>query len=152
MSLGLLLITRCNSNIGGIVHPRRSSKIWAVVVLCLVITQAVASMLLPKSYRLTALTDWISFALMVSASAAFARNARTTDRRLRLVWILLGGGYAIEAFGQILWMRWELVLKQMPSMYLGDACVFLAWTALILGFALRPHAEPTPQQQSSRNA
>jgi len=63
------------------------------------------------------------------------------------VWILLGGGYAIEAYGQLLWMRWELVLKQTPSMYLGDACVFLAWTALILGFALRPHAEPTPQHQ-----
>jgi diguanylate cyclase (GGDEF)-like protein len=63
------------------------------------------------------------------------------------VWVLLGGGYAIEAYGQILWMHWELVLKRTPSMYLGDACVFLAWTALILGFALRPHAEPTPQHQ-----
>src|SRR5260370_6545099 len=32
-------------------------------------------------------------------------------------------------------------------MSLGDACVFLAWTALILGFALRPHVEPTPRPQ-----
>jgi diguanylate cyclase (GGDEF)-like protein len=125
-----------------------SSKIWVVAVVCLVIAQAAASMLLPKSYGLTAITDWISFGLMVSAAAAFARNAFTTNRRQRLVWILLGGGYAIEAWGQILWMRWELVLRQMPSMYLGDACVFLAWAVLILGFALRPHAEPTPQHQS----
>jgi diguanylate cyclase (GGDEF)-like protein len=120
---------------------------WVWAVVCLVIVQAVASMLLPKSYRLTAITDWISFVLMVSASAAFARNAFSSNRRQRLVWILLGGGYAIEAYGQILWMHWELVLKQTPSMYLGDACIFLAWTALILGFALRPHAEPTPQHQ-----
>lgn len=129
------------------VRSRLSSKIWAVVVVCLVIAQAVASMLLPKSYRLTAITDWIGFALMVSASAAFARNAFSSNRRQRWVWILLGSGYAIEAYGQILWMHWELVLKKTPSMYLGDACVFLAWTALILGFALRPHAEPTPQHQ-----
>jgi diguanylate cyclase (GGDEF)-like protein len=112
-----------------------------------VIVQAVASMLLPKSYRLTAITDWISFVLMVSASAAFARNASSSNRRQRLVWILLGGGYAIEAGSQILWMHWELVVKQMPAMSLGDALIFLAWTVLILGFALRPHVEPTPQHQ-----
>jgi diguanylate cyclase (GGDEF)-like protein len=129
------------------VRLRLSSRIWALAVVCLVIAQAVASMLLPKSYRLTATTDWISFVLMISAAAAFARNAFSSNRRQRLVWILLGGGYAIEAYGQILWMHWELVLKQTPSMYLGDACIFLAWTAVILGFALRPHAEPTPQHQ-----
>lgn len=128
-------------------HLRCSSKIWAWAVACLVIAQAVASMLLPKSYRLTAITDWISFVLMLSASAAFARNAFRSNHRQRLTWILLAGGYAIEGYGQILWMRWELVLKRMPSMYFGDACVFLAWTALILGFALRPHAEPTLQHQ-----
>jgi len=104
-------------------------------------------MLLPKSYRLTAITDWISFVLMVSASAAFARNAFSANRRQRLVWILLGGGYAIEAGSQILWMHWELVVKQRPAMSLGDAGIFLAWAALILGFALRPHVEPTPQHQ-----
>jgi diguanylate cyclase (GGDEF)-like protein len=129
------------------VRLRLSSKIWAMVAVCLAIAQVVASMLLSKSYRLTAITDWISFILMVSASAAFARNAFRSNRRQRLVWILLGSGYAIEAYGQTLWMHWELVLKQTPSMYLGDACVFLAWTALILGFALLPHAEPTPQHQ-----
>src|SRR5260370_16989361 len=32
-------------------------------------------------------------------------------------------------------------------MSLGDAGIFLAWTILILGFALRPHVEPTPQHQ-----
>jgi diguanylate cyclase (GGDEF)-like protein len=109
--------------------------------------QAFASMLLPKSYRLTAITDCISFVLIVSASFAFARNAFSSNHRQRLVWILLAAGYAIEACGQILWMHWELVLKQTPSMSLVDACVFLAWITLILGFALRPHVKPTPQHQ-----
>jgi diguanylate cyclase (GGDEF)-like protein len=109
--------------------------------------QAFASMLLPKSYRLTAVTDWICFVLMVFAALAFARNAFGSNRRLRLVWVLLAAGYAIEAWGQILWMHWELVLKQTPSMYLGDVFVFFAWTAVILGFALRPHVDPTPQHQ-----
>lgn len=128
-------------------HLRMSSRVWISAVACLVVAQAGASMYLPKSYGLTAITDWISLVLMISAAAAFGRNASTTDARQRLVWILLGGGYALEACGQILWMRWELVLQQTPSMYLGDAFVFLAWTALILGFALRPHAELTPQHQ-----
>jgi diguanylate cyclase (GGDEF)-like protein len=112
-----------------------------------VIAQAAASLLLPKSYRLTAITDWTSLALMVSAALAFARNALSSNHRHRVVWILLGAGYAIEACGQLLWIHWELVVKQTPSMYLGDASVFLAWTALILGFALRPHVEATPQHQ-----
>ena len=132
---------------GGIVRLRSSSKIWACVVVCLVMMQTIASILLPKSYRLTAITDCIAFALMVSASLAFARNAFSGSRRQRLVWILLGAGYAVEAVGQLLWMYWELVVKQIPTTSLVDACIFLAWTALILGFALRPHVEVTPQHQ-----
>jgi diguanylate cyclase (GGDEF)-like protein len=129
------------------VRLRSSSKIWALAVVCLVLAQTIASILLPKSYRLSAITDWISLLLMASASLAFVRSAFSGSRRQRLVWILLGAGYAVEALGQILWMHWELVLNQTPSMSLVDACIFLAWTALILGFALRPHVEPTPQHQ-----
>jgi diguanylate cyclase (GGDEF)-like protein len=132
---------------GGILRLRLSSKIWALAVVCLVVTQAVASMLLPKSYLLTAITDSIALVLMVSVSIAFARNAFNSNRQQRLVWILLGGGYAIEVGSQILWMYWELVRKQTPTLSLGDALIFLAWTVLILAFALRPHVEPTPQHQ-----
>jgi len=129
------------------VRLRSSSRIWAWAVVCLVAAQMVASMLLPKSDRLAAITDWIGFILMVSASLAFARNAFSGNRRQRLVWILLGVGYAIEAGSQILWMHWELVVKQTPAMTLGDAGTYLAWTALILAFALRPHVELTQQHQ-----
>lgn len=124
-----------------------SSKIWAWAIVCLVMAQTAASVFLPKSFLLTAITDWISFLLMISAALAFGRNAFGSNQRQRIVWILLGAGYAIEAAGQTLWMYWELIRKEMPALSLGDACVFLAWTALILGFALRPHVEPTKQQR-----
>ena len=114
------------------------------------IAQASASLLLPKSFLLTAITDWITLALLLSASVAYARNAFGSHHQQRLVWILLGGGYAIEACSQILWMHWELVRKQAPAMSLGDAGIFLAWTALILGLALRPHVVPSPQQRRLR--
>jgi len=132
------------------VRLRSNSKIWASAVLCLVIAQAIASLLLPKSFLLTAITDWISLALILSASVAFTRNAFGSHHQQRLVWILLGGGYAIEACSQILWMHWELVRKESPAMSLGDAGIFLAWTALILGLALRPHVVPSPQHQRRR--
>ncbi len=128
-------------------RSRLSSKVWAWAVVCLAIAQAVASVSLAKSFRLTAITDSIGFALMLSAALAFTRNAFSSSRRQRLVWILLGSGYAIEACGQLLWMHWELVVKETPALTVGDALTFLAWTALILGFALRPHVEPTPQHQ-----
>jgi diguanylate cyclase (GGDEF)-like protein len=129
------------------VRLRSNSKIWAWVVVCLVLAQILASLVLQKSYRLTAITDWIALLLMLVASAAFARNAVASERRQRLVWILLAVGYAVEAGSQILWMHWELAVQKLPVMSLGDAEVFLAWTFLILGFALRPHVEPTPQHQ-----
>ena len=129
---------------------RSNSKIWGSAVVCLVIAQAIASLLLPKSFLLTAITDWITLALILSASVAFARNAFGSHHQQRLVWILLGGGYAIEACSQMLWMHWELVRKQTPAMSLGDAGIFLAWTAAILGLALRPHVVPSPQQQRLR--
>ncbi len=109
--------------------------------------QMAASLLLPKSYRLTFITDWISFALLLSASLAFLQNAFTNGPRQRLVWILLGGAYAIETVGQALWTYSELVLKVTPSMSLGDASFFLAWNVLIMGFALRPHVELSKQHQ-----
>jgi len=129
------------------VRLRSTSKIWTTVVVCLVTAQLAASLLLQKSFLLTAITDSIALLLMLSAACAFARNAWGRTRRQRLVWILLGAGYATEAASQILWMHWELVLKQTPSMSLGDAGIFLAWTILILGFALRPHVEPTQQHE-----
>jgi diguanylate cyclase (GGDEF)-like protein len=129
------------------VRLRSSSKIWAWTVVCLAMAQAAASTLLPKSYLLTAITDWIVLVLMLSASLAFARNAFSSSSRQRLVWILLGGGYAIEAGSQLLSMYWELAVKQTPAMSLGDAGVYLAWTALILAFALRPHVELTQRHQ-----
>jgi diguanylate cyclase (GGDEF)-like protein len=129
------------------VSLRLGPKIWTGAVVALVLSQALASIFLSKSFLLTSITDGAAFMLMVSASAAFARNASVSNRRQRFVWILLSAGYAIEACSQILWMRWELVLKQIPDMTLGDGMVFLAWTVLILGFALRPHIDPTPQQQ-----
>ncbi len=124
-----------------------SSKIWAWAIACLVMVQTVASVFLPKSFLLTAITDWISFLLMVSAALAFGKNAIGSEGRQRIVWVLLSAGYSIEAGGQMVWMYWELVRKEMPALSLGDACVYLAWTALILGFALRPHVEPTKQQR-----
>ncbi len=126
---------------------RSNSKIWAAAVVCLVIAQILASSFLPKSYRLTAITDWLSLILMLSAAAAFARNAFSSTGRQRLVWILLGVGYAVEAGSQVLWMHWELIVKQSPAMSLADSGIYLAWTILILGLALRPHVEPTPQHQ-----
>jgi len=119
-------------------------------VVCLVIAQTLASLLLSKSFRLTAITDCITFLLMVSASVAFARNAFASKPQHRLAWTLLGGAYAIEAGSQLLWIHWELVRKITPAMSLVDAGVFLAWTTLILGFALRPHAVPSPQHQRLR--
>lgn len=130
-----------------LVRLRASSKIWAGAVVCLIIAQSAASAFLPKSDRLNAITDWIALLLMLSASLAFARNAFSGNRQQRLVWVLLGCGYAIEAGSQILWMHFELVVKQTPAMSLGDAGIYLAWTALILGFALRPHVELTQQHQ-----
>ncbi len=124
-----------------------SSKRLVYVVLCLVSLQACASLLLPKSYLLTSITDCVSLVLMISAAVAFGRNSSTSHRRQRNVWIFLSLGYAIESISQMIWMYWELVQKTMPAVSIGDSLVFLAWTSLILGFALRPHIEPTAQQR-----
>jgi diguanylate cyclase (GGDEF)-like protein len=120
---------------------------WVRLLLCLVLVQTAASIFLPKSYLLTGITDCIILVLMVSASVAFGRNARTSHRRQRIVWILLSVGYAIESLAQVGWTYGELVRKETPSISAGDGAVFLAWTLLILGFALRPHVEPTDQQR-----
>jgi diguanylate cyclase (GGDEF)-like protein len=116
-------------------------------VACLLLVQVLVSIFLTKSYRLTAITDWISLLFTVSAAAAFARNAFGATHRQRQVWILLASGYAVEVVGQVLSMYWDLLAKQTPAMTLGDAYFYLAWIIGIMGFALRPHVELTPQHQ-----
>jgi len=124
---------------------------WGHLV-CLVIARRVSRPCSSRqSYRLTAITDSIIFVLMVSASVAFARNAFSgpppatpgvdpPGRRPT----------PSNPCSQILWMHWELVVKQNARpMSLGDAGVFLAWIILILGFALRPHVEPTSRNISA---
>lgn len=128
-------------------HLKPNAKMWVRLLLCLVLAQTAASIFLPKSYLLTAITDCTILVLMVSASVAFGRNARTSHPRQRIVWILLSVGYAIESLAQVGWTYGELVRKETPSISAGDGAVFLAWTLLILGFALRPHVEPTDQQR-----
>jgi diguanylate cyclase (GGDEF)-like protein len=120
-----------------------NTKLWASIVACLLIAQIAAAMVLPKSYRLTAITASIDFLLMISAALAFARNAFSNGRRQLPVWVLLASGYTIQAASHLLWMHWQFIVRQIPVMSLGDAGVYLAWTSLILAFALRPHVELT---------
>jgi diguanylate cyclase (GGDEF)-like protein len=127
----------------GALRLRSASKLWACAIACLLIAQIAAAMALPKSYRLTAITASIDFLLMLSAALAFARNAFSNGRRQLPVWVLLASGYTIQAGSHLLWMHWHFIVRQTPVMSIGDAGVYLAWTSLILAFALRPHVELT---------
>jgi diguanylate cyclase (GGDEF)-like protein len=107
---------------------------------------AVSCALLPRSFTLTAISDVVTGLLLLIAFAAFASNAAASTGRLRWFWILQATGWGLWFSDQIVWIVYDLILRQkMPSMEPADALLFLAGAPMMAGLLLRPHREPSSQ-------
>jgi diguanylate cyclase (GGDEF)-like protein len=107
---------------------------------------AVSCVLLPRSFTLTAISDVVTGLLLLIAFAAFASNAAASTGRLRWFWILQATGWGLWFSDQIVWLVYDLILRQkMPSMEPADALLFLAGAPMMAGLLLRPHREPSSQ-------
>jgi len=119
--------------------PTRS-KIWLAAVLIALLAFTVAALVLPQSYALTALTDLIDAALLVSGLVALLPLALRTQGRHRLFWSLIVFGTMLYLSYQMFWVYYEVLLrKDVPDLFWGDAILFLHIVPLMAAAALRPH-------------
>lgn len=119
---------------------RNLSRQWFVAVLCLTAMQAFVSLLVPRGYGLTFVSDWICAVLTASVVLAFAQTARAATGRVRLFWILQAFSWALLLANHGIWMVFDLVLrKEVPNLFAGDALLFLSGIPALAGLLLQPH-------------
>ena len=105
---------------------------------------AVACLILPRGFALTAVSDISCALLMLCAFLAFASNGVASKGRLRWFWMLQASGWALWLCDQMVWVVFDLFLKRkLPAMSPADALLFLAGAPMIAGLLLRPHRQPS---------
>lgn len=127
-------------NLNPLKHPKR----WIGGACLLTALLALASALLPRGFALAAASDLVSALLLLSALFAFAWNGVDSKGRIRWFWILQAAGWALWFGDQMVWIVFDLVLRQkVPAMYPADALLFLAGAPMIAGVLLSPHRQPS---------
>ena len=108
-----------------------------------------ACLLLPRGLFRVGVSDIVGALLMLVALFAFAAHGLASKGRVRWFWMLQAVGWALWFGDQVVWIIFDLVLKQkVPTMYPADALLFLAGAPMIAGLLLRPHRQPS--ERSSR--
>jgi signal transduction histidine kinase len=116
------------------------SKLWSVGIIGCLAALALAALILPHSFLLTAFSDVIQCLLLLSGILIFVPRARRSSGRMRLFWTLMAMGMALWFLYQSLWVYFEVWLRQeVPDVFAGDIVLFLHIVPLMAAVALRPH-------------
>ena len=122
---------------------RGYSKFWMAGVAACMATLIVAAIFLPRSFALTALSDWIQCILLLSGAVSLIPNAVRSRGRLRAFWALLATGIGLWFTYQVIWTYYEVWLRRdVPDLCAADIILFLHIVPLMAALALRPHAPP----------
>jgi signal transduction histidine kinase len=123
------------------------SKLWTAFAASCVGALILGALILPRSFALTAFSDWIQCILLLSAALSLIPNAIRSRGRVRLFWALLAAGMAFWFSYQLMWTYFEVWLRaDVPDLCAGDIILFLHIVPMMAALALRPHA---PQQDYS---
>jgi len=126
---------------------RAYSKLWTILVAACMASLVLAALILPRSFRLTAFSDWIQCLLLLSGTLSLIPNAVRSRGRLRVFWALLATGIAFWFSYQLIWTYYEVWLRRdVPDLCAADIILFLHIVPLMAALALRPHA---PQDEYS---
>jgi signal transduction histidine kinase len=117
------------------------SKVWTWVLVCLVAAEIAASLVLRKpSFALAAFSDAIQCALLCCAAVSCLPHIFRNTRRVRLFWFLMALGLTGWLVYQSLWTFIEVVQhRDVPSLFAGDAILFLHFVPMMAALALQPH-------------
>jgi diguanylate cyclase (GGDEF)-like protein len=111
-------------------------------VCAVVLAHIAISVLVPRSFPLTAFGDLLQNAILFGATAAFLANVRTGSRRSRLFWALMSLGLGMWLISQVMWTYFEIYLRhEAPNPFVGDVILFLHVVPMMAAVALQPHVQ-----------
>ena len=119
---------------------KKPSYFWLAAVGGVFTAFVVATLVLPRSFGLTAISDIVQCFFLFSGAAAFVPLALAARGRMRLFWSLIALGISFWLLYQLLWTYIEVVLRRdVPDLFAGDVILFLHIVPLMAALALRPH-------------
>lgn len=122
--------------------PKNPYKLLLATSAAVLLLLAVGCAILPRGFAVMVIGDISTGLLMLLACIAFAMQGFAASGRTRWFWMLQASGWALWFCDQIVWIVFDLVLRQkMPAMYPSDALLFLAGAPMIAGLLLRPHRQ-----------
>jgi len=118
----------------------KNGRQWAIAICTLVCVHVALSLVVPRSFALTAFGDLLQNLVLLLAAVAFLTNVRTTSGRTRLFWLLMGLGLAIWLGSQVMWTYFEVYLRhEAPNPFAGDVILFLHVVPMMAAVAIQPH-------------
>jgi signal transduction histidine kinase len=120
---------------------RTYCKLWTAAVAFCLATLVLAALVLPQSFRLTALSDIVQCLLLLSGVMSLIPHVLRSRGRLRLFWTLIATGIGLWFSYQLFWTYYEVWLRaDVPDLCAADIVLFLHIVPLMAALALRPHA------------
>jgi diguanylate cyclase (GGDEF)-like protein len=109
--------------------------------VCAVVgVHAVLSLLVHRSFPLTAFGDILQNAILLCATATFLTNIKSANPKARTFWALMGLGLGMWLISQVMWTYVEVYLgHEAPNPFVGDVILFLHIVPMTAAVVLQPH-------------
>lgn len=113
---------------------------WTIAICTLVCVHIALSLIVPRSFALTAFGDILQNSLLFVATLAFLANVMSTSGKTRLFWMLMGLGLVTWLVSQVMWTYFEVYLRhEAPNPFAGDVILFLHVVPMMAAVAIQPH-------------
>lgn len=120
---------------------QRATK-WKFAVCAIVCIQILLTVSLPRGFALTASGDLIQSAVLLAGTFAAFSNLRSSHKKARWFWALLGLGGAMWFSSQVIWTYFEVFLRhESPNPFVGDVVLFLHIVPMMAAVAVQPHLQ-----------
>jgi signal transduction histidine kinase len=120
----------------------RRYKLWIFTASGLLCAQAAASLVLPHSFALVALTDLTQLLLLLSGTFALLLVTLANRGRARMFWAMMTLGLTFWSAYQSLWCYFEVFLRRdVPTPFGGDVVLFLHLVPMTAALAMQPQVE-----------
>jgi len=119
----------------------RHARGWTATMFVLVCVHISLSLVAPRG-ALTAFGDILQAILLFCATATVLANVKTASAKTRLFWALMGLGFGMWFFTQLLWTYFEVFLRHdAPDPFVGDVILFLHVVPMMAAVAVQPHLQ-----------
>ena len=100
------------------------------------------SLVVPRSFGLTAFGDLTQCILLASCTLSVLPNVGIAHKKAKFFWLLLSIGFGMWFCAQVLWTYFEVLARQeVPNPFVGDVILFLHIVPIMAAVAVRPHIQ-----------